>query len=144
MDLGSARACPSCGHANRTGAKFCNECAAPLRQSCSSCGAELHPSAKFCDESSAVARFSSKIFGFGGATWMGTVLCLPFRGFCRSGSTISTGLFLGLDKRRVEEFSFALAVLLTPPVIAKEGYRLLKAHAGQSMPRVSLISPGRA
>jgi len=70
--------------------------------------------------------------GLGGATWMGAVqgLCLPFRGFSRSGSTISTGLFLGLDKGRVEEFSFALAVVLTPAVIAKEGYRLLKAHDG--------------
>jgi len=27
---------------------------------------------------------------------------------------MSTGLFLGLDKVRVEEFSFALAVVLTP------------------------------
>ncbi len=79
---------------------------------------------------SIIARDES--VGFGGATWMGAVqgLCLPFRGFSRSGSTISTGLFLGLDKGRVEEFSFALAVVLTPPVIAKEGYRLLKAHAG--------------
>jgi len=70
--------------------------------------------------------------GLGGATWMGAVqgLCLPFRGFSRSGSTISTGLFLGLDRLRVEEFSFALAVVLTPAVIAKEGYRLLKAHEG--------------
>jgi len=70
--------------------------------------------------------------GLGGATWMGAVqgLCLPFRGFSRSGSTISTGLFLGFDKGRVEEFSFALAVVLTPAVIAKEGYRLLKAHDG--------------
>jgi undecaprenyl-diphosphatase len=57
-------------------------------------------------------------------------LCLPFRGFSRSGSTISTGLFLGLDRLRAEEFSFALAVVLTPAVILKEGYRLLKAYEG--------------
>ena len=64
------------------------------------------------------------------AAWIGAVqgLCLPFRGFSRSGATISTGLFLSLDKVRVEEFSFALAVVLTPAVIAKEGYRLLMAH----------------
>ena len=70
--------------------------------------------------------------GFWGAVWIGAVqgLCLPFRGFSRSGSTISTGLFLGLNKERVEEFSFALAVVLTPAVIAREGYRLLKAHPG--------------
>ena len=51
-----------------------------------------------------------------GATWIGIVqgLCLPFRGFSRSGATISTGLVLGIEKRRAEEFSFALAVVLTP------------------------------
>ncbi|MEA9389524.1 undecaprenyl-diphosphate phosphatase [Acerihabitans sp. TG2] len=51
-------------------------------------------------------------------------LCLPFRGFSRSGATISTGLALGVTRKRVEEFSFALAVVLTPAVIAKEGFRL--------------------
>ena len=63
--------------------------------------------------------------------WIGIVqgICLPFRGFSRSGSTISTGLLLGLPKQKLEEFSFALAVVLTPPVIAKEALRLLKAHA---------------
>ncbi|MGO8755017.1 MAG: undecaprenyl-diphosphate phosphatase [Gallionellaceae bacterium] len=63
------------------------------------------------------------------SAWIGAVqgICLPFRGFSRSGSTISTGMFLGLDKVRVEEFSFALAVVLTPAVILKEGYRLIKA-----------------
>ncbi|HXD01407.1 MAG TPA: undecaprenyl-diphosphate phosphatase [Verrucomicrobiae bacterium] len=56
-------------------------------------------------------------------------ICLPFRGFSRSGSTISTGLLLGLPKQKLEEFSFALAVVLTPLVIAKEVLRLLKEHA---------------
>ena len=62
--------------------------------------------------------------------WIGIVqgLCLPFRGFSRSGSTISTGLLLGLPKQKLEEFSFALAVVLTPPVLAKEASRLLKEH----------------
>jgi hypothetical protein len=55
-------------------------------------------------------------------------LCLPFRGFSRSGATISTGLLLGLDKVRSEEFSFALAVVLTPAVILREGYRPFRAH----------------
>jgi undecaprenyl-diphosphatase len=63
--------------------------------------------------------------------WIGIVqgICLPFRGFSRSGSTISTGLILGLPKQKLEEFSFALAVVLTPPIIAKEALRLLKTHA---------------
>jgi undecaprenyl-diphosphatase len=65
------------------------------------------------------------------ACWIGLVqgICLPFRGFSRSGATISTGLLLGLPRQKLEEFSFALAVVLTPPVIAKEALRLLKEHA---------------
>ena len=72
----------------------------------------------------------SRRLGLRESVWIGAVqgLCLPFRGFSRSGATISTGLFFGLDKGRVEEFSFALAVVLTPAVIVKEGYRLLKAN----------------
>ena len=42
--------CPACAHENRPGAKFCEECAAPLKRACASCGCELRPSAKFCDE----------------------------------------------------------------------------------------------
>jgi undecaprenyl-diphosphatase len=73
-----------------------------------------------------------RLLGIRESAWIGAVqgFCLPFRGFSRSGSTISTGLFLGLDKVRVEEFSFALAVVLTPAVILKEGYRLIKADGG--------------
>lgn len=60
------------------------------------------------------------------ALWIGAVqgLCLPFRGFSRSGATISTGIAFGVERRRAEQFSFALAVILTPVVIVKEGYRL--------------------
>jgi undecaprenyl-diphosphatase len=70
----------------------------------------------------------------GSAAWVGAVqgLCLPFRGFSRSGATISTGLLLGVNRRRAEEFSFALAVVLTPPVIAREAYRLYKAVGASS------------
>jgi undecaprenyl-diphosphatase len=60
-------------------------------------------------------------------------LCLPFRGFSRSGATISTGMLAGVAKSRAESFSFALAVVLTPPVVAREALRLLHAeHAGTS------------
>src|SRR6185437_7258873 len=51
-------------------------------------------------------------------------LSLPFRGFSRSGATISTGMLLGVAKIRVEIFSFALAVVLTPAVVAREALRL--------------------
>jgi undecaprenyl-diphosphatase len=54
--------------------------------------------------------------------------CLPFRGFSRSGGTISAGLLLGIERRQIEEFSFALAVVLTPIVVVMELWRLIKAH----------------
>jgi undecaprenyl-diphosphatase len=77
--------------------------------------------------------------------WIGTVqgLCLPFRGFSRSGATISTGLLRGLRKDLLEDFSFALAVVLTPAVIVREGHRLLKAQhlAGVSAQALGPIWP---
>ncbi len=77
--------------------------------------------------------------------WIGVVqgICLPFRGFSRSGATISTGLILGLSKQKLEEFSFALAVVLTPLVIADEAHRLIKAHALSGANSVfHLLAPG--
>jgi undecaprenyl-diphosphatase len=81
------------------------------------------------------------------ASWIGAIqgLCLPFRGFSRSGATISTGLLLGVGQRRMEEFSFALAVVLTPPVIARTLWRLFKSHSettGQSGHVLSVALPG--
>jgi len=77
---------------------------------------------------------------FAQAGWMGAIqgLCLPFRGFSRSGATISTGLLAGANRQRAERFSFALAVIITPLAIAREAERLLKAKhvadlAGQSL-----------
>src|ERR1700723_507883 len=63
------------------------------------------------------------------AGWIGAIqgFCLPFRGFSRSGSTISTGMLTGAPKERAERFSFALAVVLTPPVVGLEALRLLNA-----------------
>jgi undecaprenyl-diphosphatase len=66
------------------------------------------------------------------AGWMGIVqgLALPFRGFSRSGATISAGMTSGASKQASEQFSFALAVILTPVVDAMELMRLVKAaHA---------------
>jgi undecaprenyl-diphosphatase len=77
--------------------------------------------------------------------WIGLVqgICLPFRGFSRSGATISTGLILGLPKQKLEEFSFALAVVLTPLVIGQEAHRLVKAHALSGQDSVAhLFVPG--
>jgi undecaprenyl-diphosphatase len=73
-------------------------------------------------------------------------LCLPFRGFSRSGATISTGLLLGAERRLIEEFSFALAVVLTPFADGYELWRLLKAHPEfkQGGELVKLLTPGLA
>ena len=79
------------------------------------------------------------------AAWIGAIqgLCLPFRGFSRSGATISAGLLLGVAKTSAEEFSFALAVIITPLAIGREVLRLIKKHheAGFEVTS-SLFAPG--
>lgn len=74
------------------------------------------------------------------AGWIGAVqgLSLPFRGFSRSGATISTGMLLGVAKSRAEAFSFALAVVLTPAVVAREALRLV--HASRAAGTADLTS----
>jgi undecaprenyl-diphosphatase len=63
------------------------------------------------------------------AGWMGLLqgLALPFRGFSRSGATISAGMLTGATKERAERFSFALAVVITPLAIGREALRLVHA-----------------
>ena len=59
--------CPRCQYENRSGAKFCEECATPLARTCSNCGSQLSATAKFCPECAhpvagatpAEARFAS-------------------------------------------------------------------------------------
>lgn len=92
------------------------------------------------------SRFDGKQTGeinFKRASIIGAVqaFCLPFRGFSRSGATISTSLFLGISRQKAEEFSFALAVVLTPPVIAKEFYRLIHSQGLQSSQIGHLMMP---
>lgn len=87
--------------------------------------------------SSAESAGASEI-GLARPFWIGAVqgLCLPFRGFSRSGATISTGMLAGVAKVRAEDFSFALAVILTPVAIARESWRLLESqhgHLGQAL-----------
>jgi undecaprenyl-diphosphatase len=81
--------------------------------------------------SSFLGKPRTETLSLGAASVIGAVqgLCLPFRGFSRSGATISAGMLLGIARRRAEEFSFALAVVLTPPVIVREVHRLHKAQA---------------
>ena len=58
-------------------------------------------------------------------------LCIPFRGFSRSGATISTGLLGRVARATAEDFSFALAVVLTPPADAREIWRLYQSQHHQ-------------
>ena len=79
------------------------------------------------------------------ASWIGAVqgLCLPFRGFSRSGATISTGMLVGVPKVRAEDFSFALAVVLTPVAIAREVVRMVKVQHVHSMAALMpALAPG--
>jgi undecaprenyl-diphosphatase len=69
-------------------------------------------------------------------------LCLPFRGFSRSGATISVGLLSRLPRRFAEEFSFALAVVLTPPLIVRQTWKLLDSREAAGMPLLDLLLPG--
>ena len=64
--------CSKCGHENRSGAKFCEECASPLARACANCGRQLSPTAKFCPEcahptGSAPALTTAKRFGSPGS-----------------------------------------------------------------------------
>src|SRR5262249_39331856 len=47
---GRVMLCSKCSHENRSGAKFCEECATPLARACANCGSQLSPTAKFCPE----------------------------------------------------------------------------------------------
>lgn len=78
------------------------------------------------------------------AVWIGLVqgLCLPFRGFSRSGATISTALCRGIARPLAEDFSFALAVIVTPPVIARGVYRLMSRDVPAGAPVAELFVPG--
>lgn len=69
-------------------------------------------------------------------------LCLPFRGLSRSGATISVGMLSKLDRRVAETFSFALAVVLTPPLIFREWHQFRKAPEGLAIDLKDLLAQG--
>ena len=49
-ERGAGVICSSCGAANETGRKFCEQCGSRMAASCTACGAILGPSARFCGE----------------------------------------------------------------------------------------------
>jgi undecaprenyl-diphosphatase len=80
------------------------------------------------------------------ALWIGIAqgIALPFRGLSRSGATISVGMLAGVQRRVCEEFSFALAVVITPPLIARELQRFARAKAAAHgvVDIIALTKPG--
>ncbi len=68
-------------------------------------------------------------------------LCIPFRGFSRSGATISTGLLSRVTRSTAEEFSFALAIVLTPPADAREIWRLYQSQHHQLAGMAPAVMP---
>lgn len=69
-------------------------------------------------------------------------LAIPFRGFSRSGSTISAGMLSGVRKVLAEDFSFALVIVLTPAADAREIWRLMKAqHIQHTAALATAVAP---
>jgi undecaprenyl-diphosphatase len=99
-----------------------------------------------------VAAFRAKTdtgradLSYGASCGIGAIqgVAVPFRGFSRSGGTISVGLLAGVGRRAAEEFSFALAVAITPLAIAKEFHRLWKVHPEAVHPAhlLAMMQPG--
>jgi undecaprenyl-diphosphatase len=88
---------------------------------------------------SRVAQMTPKQYGLIGAV---QGLVGPFRGFSRSGATISTGMLSGVHKTLSEDFSFALAVVLTPLVDAREAWRLAQMrHLHQGAELATAVAP---
>ncbi|HTS11979.1 MAG TPA: undecaprenyl-diphosphate phosphatase [Candidatus Limnocylindrales bacterium] len=69
---------------------------------------------------------------------------IPFRGFSRSGSTISGGLLTGGKRAAIESFSFAMAVAVTPLAIGREAWRVFRTvhTAGVAAPWSGALTPG--
>jgi undecaprenyl-diphosphatase len=89
-------------------------------------------------------RAKSPVLSLSAAVLIGLVqgLCLPFRGFSRSGATISTGLFCGVSRTLAEDFSFALAVVITPVIIGYSVWRLLNDERVKGDPGQLLAAVG--
>lgn len=71
-------------------------------------------------------------------------LAIPFRGFSRSGCTISGGLLTGGRRDEIESYSFAMAMPITPLAVAWELRRVIRtAHAaGYAVPWAAALGPG--
>ncbi len=86
-----------------------------------------------------------------GIRWLDAVVmgilqgfAIPFRGFSRSGSTISGGLLTGGNRDEIESFSFAMVVAITPLAIGWLLLRDLRAvhRAGLTIHLGAILAPG--
>lgn len=91
-------------------------------------------------------RTAARGVQWGDAILMGILqgFAIPFRGFSRSGVTISGGLLTGGERRKIESYSFAMVVAITPLAIAWELRRVYKtAHlAGITVHWGPALTPG--
>lgn len=71
-------------------------------------------------------------------------IAIPFRGFSRSGSTISGGLLAGGRRAEIESFSFAMAVVITPLAIGREAWRVFLTATVPGAPPIwnTSVTPG--
>ncbi len=69
-------------------------------------------------------------------------LAMPFRGFSRSGATISAGMLAGVRKVLAEDFSFALVIVLTPAAVFREVWRLVRVqHIQHTAALATAVAP---
>lgn len=69
-------------------------------------------------------------------------LAIPFRGFSRSGATISAGMLAGVRKVLAEDFSFALVIVLTPAAVFREVWRLVRVqHIQHTAALATAVAP---
>jgi undecaprenyl-diphosphatase len=88
----------------------------------------------------------SRSVGWVDAVIMGILqgLAIPFRGFSRSGCTISGGLLSGGRRSEIESYSFAMGVAITPLAVGWELRRVYhKPHlAGVTVHWSTVLAPG--
>ncbi|HVA64506.1 MAG TPA: undecaprenyl-diphosphate phosphatase [Terriglobales bacterium] len=98
------------------------------------------------EDAAAPPRAGARGLAWPAALAMGALqgLAIPFRGFSRSGSTISGGLLANGKRAEIESFSFAMAVAITPLALGRELWREVAAahRAGAAVRLGALLAPG--
>jgi undecaprenyl-diphosphatase len=86
-----------------------------------------------------------------GVLWLDAIVmgilqgfAIPFRGFSRSGATISGGLLTGGTRAEIESYSFAMVIVITPLAVAWELRRVYHSAqlAGVHLHWGTVLTPG--